>query len=191
MRIYKDYVEELRKAKLLKGTLTQAIKHWTASFICHLFDTHDFKNILEIGRCDGHSLGLLRWLAPYASITSIDPKPRPHAVKVVEHFQVEAGRAVHFIDMKSSEAFRDGLVKEGPFDFVLIDGDHSYAATNNDWVESCKLATDNAVVVFDNIGEHTGAGQFFRENMNIYRSRRPMDVGFYHNDVGEFGVVFR
>lgn len=156
VNLYSEYLDFLRSHKLLKPTLVRQLRPWACHFLCHLFDDRNFCNILEIGRSAGHSYGLLRWLSRGAHIVSVDPSPTKAAVQVAELM----GGAYEFIDKKSSDAFRAGDIK-GPFDFVLIDGDHTFKCAAADWGNVQDVLTPNAVVMFDNLDHGKGCGEVF------------------------------
>ena len=46
-------------------------------------------------------------------------------------------------------------------EFVLIDGDHTYAGAKHDWGAVQPLLADRSVVFFDNMGHSSGCGRFF------------------------------
>lgn len=154
MHIYTDYLDFLERHKLLADTLARQIMPWTGQLICHLFDTHSFPRVLEIGRSAGHSFGLFRWLSPESYVVSVDPKPKPTAKEVAALFD----KNYLFIDQASPAAFDDVV---GSFDFVLIDGDHKKKRAALDWKHVQELIAPGGVVMFDNLGHSGKCGQVF------------------------------
>ena len=151
------------------------------------------QRILEIGRCDGHSLGLFRFLAPHATIVSVDPVARMHAQKVIgfmdERARREGGtRTTTFIDKTSDKAFEDGLPIQD-FDFALIDGDHTYEGAKRDWENVKPLMHKHGVVCFDNL--EMECGKVFYE-IDEYETVQPFHINFRKDpaDGGQYGFVF-
>jgi predicted O-methyltransferase YrrM len=157
MHYYADYLQLLQARKLLIPSLPRAIRPWTAQFICHLFDCHEFPRILEIGRGQGHSYGLFRWLSPQSLIVSVDPAPHPVAQQIADAFP----GPYRFINTTSNAAFAQGLGQE--FDLILIDGDHHYRAAQQDWQNALQVAASGAIVLFDNLEHVDGCGKAFYE----------------------------
>lgn len=184
MKLYTDYTGYMAKHGMLQQTLTKALKIWTCCGIAHVFDLLKPKRILEIGRFDGHSLGLFCFLAPEAEIISVDPAPRPHSNKIAEWFDND----VKLINKTSDQAFADGDIG-GPFDFALIDGDHGYAGAKRDWINTQKVMAPHGVVCFDNI--EMACGKVFHE-ITDFEKVEPFHVSFrgQPGDGGHYGLVF-
>lgn len=195
MKLYTDYVDLLHEQGMLKQTFTGALKIWTCCGLAHLFDLLKPETILEIGRCDGHSLGLFRFLAPDALIISVDPAPRPHAKTVIDFMDNRAselgGRPrTIFIDKKSDDAFSaEEVSMHGPYDFALIDGDHSYEGALRDWGNTKPLMTKNGVVAFDNT--EMVCGKVF-DQIDDFETVKPFHINFRKDpaDGGQYGFVF-
>ncbi len=198
MKLYTDYVDIMHEHGLLRQTFTGALKIWTCCGFAHLFDLLNPANILEIGRCDGHSLGLFRFLAPLATIVSVDPVPRGHAQKVIDFMDkrevastmVDFMPRTVFIDKTSDDAFSSGLVKDlGPYDFALIDGDHTFEGAMRDWKNTKPLMAKNGVVCFDNL--EMDCGKVF-DKIDDYETVKPFHINFRKDpaDGGQYGFVF-
>jgi len=143
---YKDYLDFLKENGLEGVTEHKQIKPATAEYICSLFGQIGFESILEIGRSRGHSFGLMRFLLPDAFIVSVDPKPHPVAYRVALLDAFDD----HFL-LFNSLGWADLLDHEPKFDFVLVDGDHSYAGVKRDWDTIQPYLQDRAVILFDNV----------------------------------------
>ena len=190
MHFYADYLQLLQDHGLLLASLPRAIRPWTAQFICHLFDCRAFPRILEIGRGQGHSYGLFRWLSPQSLIVSVDPVPDPAAQRIADAFP----GPYQFIDMTSNAAFLQGLGQQ--FDLILIDGNHHHRAARQDWQHTLQVAAPEAVVLFDNLEHVDGCGKAFREIVVGGPVRRKLaqcgDTSVWPRDKlsrGTFGVV--
>lgn len=108
------------------------------------------KSILEIGSCFGHSLRLLASAAaPGARICSIDLGHGTHALKGedtgahllrrVASLREQGFDAEVLLSDSSHPMAHLWAQWKGPFDFVFIDGDHSYAGSAGDWEMYGKL----------------------------------------------------
>ena len=157
MHFYPDYLTFLEEHDLMLPSLKRAVMPGVAQFICHLCDCRHFKRILEIGRCQGHSFGLFRWLSPESLVVSIDPEPSKTAKKIANLFE----GPYQFINKTSDAAFADGIGQD--FDLVLIDGNHKLAFARRDWKNALKIVSPNAIVIFDDLGHKAGCGEAFHE----------------------------
>jgi predicted O-methyltransferase YrrM len=98
------------------------------------------RSILEIGSCDGLSLRAMAGAAVKgAVIRSIelgvdDPDTAPHNLKVsIGEMCAEGYDAqVHFGNSRHAETI-EWATQWQPYDFIFIDGDHSYEAVREDW----------------------------------------------------------
>ncbi len=101
--------------------------------------------VLEIGTCDGGSaLIMRRALEASARLVSVDPMPR---------WSAEVRDALGPNTMLVTTASPDGVAEaaalaSGPFDFVLIDGDHTADGVETDIVAVVPHLADGAVLVF-------------------------------------------
>lgn len=117
--------------------------------IYHLIRAFDIQTVLEIGHGRGYST-FCAAKAFYDSgirgtITTVDPTfDENYLNALTKVFPKEWFDMIKFVKGPS----RDVVPQlEGNFDFVYIDGDHSYEATKTDWT-NCK-AKDPKIVLFD------------------------------------------
>jgi predicted O-methyltransferase YrrM len=103
------------------------------------------KHILEIGRYMGYSLGMMLSVSPQSRITSIDValQPTPVLAKIVNAFSIETTTTLIHGDSDTTP--------EARYDFVLIDGDHTYSAAKKDWDNVKHKLQTNAAVMFDDV----------------------------------------
>ena len=192
---YRDYLQFLDDKGLDRTTEVRQVRPATCEFICHLFAVADFPNVLEIGRSAGHSYGLFRFLSPASFVVSIDPVLNPVAEQV--HGLFDNSRYGKHLIVGTSDFLLDCNHEDAAdrYSFVLIDGDHSYAAAKRDWdnlIDSGCLAA-GAVVLFDNLNHGAGCGKVFYElDPTQYQKTMPCGYpGFKENGgTGPFGVVW-
>jgi len=137
-------------------------------FIINLSNRKNLKSILEIGTYKGYSLALFCSLWPKSNVYSID---------IERHKEAEAISSFY----KNSKLLigTSLLVQELNtfFDFILIDGNHSYNQVNADWNNIKDFIIPNdTIIMFDDL--NTGAGRAFN-NIKINGSKEKF---------GKFGI---
>lgn len=111
------------------------------------------RRLAEIGVWEGGSTRILRQaMAPDATLFGIDPHPSGR-LGLSYARMIAAGEAAHsrngsveWLRMKGVDAARDPRVLAAPFDFVLIDGDHSYEGLREDWEAWSPLVAPGGIV---------------------------------------------
>lgn len=113
--------------------------------------TNYFKpeTILELGTSLGLSALYLAQAAPKAVITSIEGCTNTNAF--AKTLIVNAGvKNIETINLSFDNAF-ETLLQHKKFDFVYIDGNHTYEATIKYFHELLKHINENSVLIFDDI----------------------------------------
>ena len=151
---YQNYIDYLKTNNLYEKVQGRTLNSTMCPNIVNVLLKHNPKNILEIGRFKGHTLGLFRFICPDSIVTSVDIVTYKESVTISDHFD----------NCKLIKGTSNEVVKlDTKFDFVLIDGDHSYKGAKNDWLNIQKNLSPNAVVVFDDLGHGQGCGKAFYE----------------------------
>jgi hypothetical protein len=130
------------------------------------------RRLAEIGVWEGGTTrALRRVMSADGVLVAIDPFPagrlgisyqRPIARGEVT--RVRNGQVIWIRDTGVAAA-RDPRVAAAPFDFVFIDGDHSFEGLRGDWAAWAPLAED-IVVLHDVIGDpDQGSVRFAREHI--------------------------
>jgi predicted O-methyltransferase YrrM len=109
-----------------------------------LFIQHDFKVGLEIGRNSGYSAVAFTTFYPKATLDSIDIRGRHQHKKVFEAMGV-ADRINIIVGNSTS------IPESKIYDYVLIDGDHSYRGAKKDWERIQPHICQGSFVIFDDI----------------------------------------
>ncbi len=154
-----SYYEE-NNIRIIEGNSTQSSeqKEYLKKYKVH------FKNILEIGFNAGHSSELFLDTNPNSVVTSIDigywyyckfgikylEKKYPNRFQIILKDSIKA--------LKNFETISQGII----FDFIYIDGNHSYEYAYNDILNCKKFANDSTIVVVDDVVEDDN----FRTNSN-------------------------
>jgi len=176
-----------------------AMQKWTefAEFLEYL-DGHKLESILEIGTLNGGVLKALRHIASltanfvlvdYGDIPKSEIKKMPIADQSV---QIIIG------DSHSKEVEEKvGMLK--PFDFILIDGDHSYEGVKKDFEMYSPMVRKGGIIAFHDILPHThpthkktvGVSKFWKEITKEYEKeeKREFTDTEYKSDWGQWGGI--
>ncbi len=135
------------------------------------------RRLVEIGVWHGVTTCRLRKaMAPDAAIFAVDPYPRGrlgfNMHRIIAHREVARvpnGR-VHWVPQTGAEAAAS-LRDYGPFDFVFIDGDHSYEGLQADWRGWRPLLAPGGIIALHDsrstperrIGDDAGSVRFTSE----------------------------
>ena len=116
-----------------------------ANLLIEQLQTRKFKNILEIGRYMGYSLGIFICFSPDSVITSVDYKMQltPILPKLLNALAIK--KSVYLVHGTSD------ATPASKYDFVLIDADHTYAGAKKDWDNVKGKLAPGAVIVFDDV----------------------------------------
>lgn len=146
---------------------------------------------LEIGVADGGSTEIiLAALDDLGSgmLVSVDPRPIPGSL------QPSVGRRFQFFMGRSPEVLENAMaLAQGPFDFVLVDGDHGAAAVSDDLQAIERVTTEGAFVLL-----HDAHHPSVREGIDRVLRRRStyVDAGLVcqgpvHDGAGSSWAGFR
>jgi predicted O-methyltransferase YrrM len=133
--------------------------------------------LAEIGVWQGATTRQLRsGMAPDATLFAVDPYPTGRLgisyQKIIAHREV--GRVINgsvvWLEQTGVEAAADPIVRAAaPFDFVFIDGDHTYEGLHGDWSAwSPLIAPSGIVALHDSVlpaggGASAGSMRYFAE----------------------------
>jgi predicted O-methyltransferase YrrM len=120
-----------------------------------LFEERKPKRILEIGTYFGGTLKQWLYRCPRrATVVSVDLYTLAYADNRDKYAKWASGKqaTVHVIAGDSqAEATIEAARKHGPYDWILIDGNHYYGPASNDWRNYGAMAAPGGVVVFHDI----------------------------------------
>lgn len=105
---------------------------------------HDFKTGLEIGRSSGYSALAFATFYPEATLDSIDIRGRPQHLELFTAMGVEDRINIIIGDSMS-------IPVNKIYDYILIDGDHSYEGAKQDWQQIQSHVRQGSYVIFDDI----------------------------------------
>jgi predicted O-methyltransferase YrrM len=138
-------------------------------------------HVIELGTSLGISALYLSKAAPKAEIISIEgcPQTASFAQKLL---QSENAQNVTVINSEFETAFEKQL-REIFFDFVYIDGNHTYEATKNYFTSLLTKTNENSILVFDDIYWSEGMTQAWEE----IKAHPSVTVSI---DLFKFGLIF-
>lgn len=145
-RPYKDYLDWLlrnEKDSFVKSISERRLGDSQAEYIAKLIQQRKFRNILEIGRYKGFSLGLFKFFSADSHVYSVDTYLHPEVQRIVRQFVSGVVLLHGTSDMLSDLRTR--------FDICLIDGDHRYEPALNDWNNVKKMLMPGAIILFDDV----------------------------------------
>ncbi len=158
------------------------------SWFCSLTQTLGVKSYLEIGSFSGDSLYAVIANAPIGSLgVTIDIDTRPSLGTREELSNL--GYIIKDIqgDSKDPKVINQATTL-GPYDLVLIDGDHTYDGISQDWSNYKDLAPVVAI--------HDVAGRDNPYTKDVYRfwqelkpGKKYIEVNFSDYQIG-YGVIF-
>jgi len=151
---YEDYVAYMKEHGFFDKMQGRILNPEMCPKIIESLTKLDAKNILEIGRFKGHSLGLFRFICPDAKVVSIDTVNHKEATAIAEHFG-----GCELVNGTSDKLKK----RTDKFDFILIDGDHSYKWAKRDWDNVQNVLGSPCIVVFDDLDHGYGCGKAFYE----------------------------
>tara|TARA_Y100001958_G_C21098213_1_gene449069 strand:+ start:242 stop:976 length:735 start_codon:yes stop_codon:yes gene_type:complete len=124
-----------------------------------------FKNILEIGFNAGHSSELFLDTNPNSVVTSIDLGYWYYCKFGIRYLEKKFPNRFQIILKDSIKALRDyKTISEGTiFDFIYIDGNHSYEYAYNDILNCKKFSHDLTIIAVDDVVDDDN----FRTNSNL------------------------
>ena len=117
------------------------------------------KRYLEIGRSKGFSMGLVKFLSPDTEIVSMDIVPNDRIFGAEKVAQQVAALFDNITLINGTAEKPPCLLLDnelGTFDFILVDGDHSYEGAKLDLEQSLKVVNPNTSIFFDNMYLHCG-----------------------------------
>jgi predicted O-methyltransferase YrrM len=129
---------------------------WELERLVALHEELQPKRVLEIGAWHGGTLRF--WLRPHGSkVVVIDDEMRRAADW--EEWAEAAGSDLYLLQGTSQDArVVHAAATLGPYDFVFIDGDHTYDSVRADWENYSPLVVPGGVVVFHDIYERPAYG---------------------------------
>jgi len=150
------------------------------------------KNVLEIGTSNGGTLFLIcKTIASDATIISIDKPDGPFGGELFPNWKIplyesfsSKNQNIHFIreDSHDQNTFSKvkNILKGKKFDFILIDGDHSYEGVKKDYEMYSQLVKNNGMIAFHDINpgskKHVGdVPKFWKEIKNQHTNVEILD----------------
>lgn len=128
---------------------------WELAQLVDLYLRIEPRRVLEIGTNDGGTLFCWAQLAaPFSIIVSVDLGERDQYKENAPHFDSWLAPSVglHTIvgDSHATETIKE-IISYGPYDFIFIDGDHSYEGVCADWETALRVAAPRAVIALHDI----------------------------------------
>lgn len=151
-----DKIVEISKASINKDDLRAMLRILTKL---------NPKNILEIGSHKGYSAEVwIRAFRPDKFVT-IEKDPKPN--DAVEYISDK-----HHYLWNTDSHNRNLKIDPGPYDFLFIDGDHSYEGVRNDWETFGALVRPGGIVMLHDSFYHANGTEevdiFWRELKLMY-----------------------
>ena len=118
-------------------------------------------SVLEVGTWHGGTLW--HWLQFAGSVVAIDDEMRLAADW--RQWAEEAGATLHLLQGRSQDpAIVEQARELGPYDFIFIDGDHTYEAVKADWANYRDMVWPGGVFCFHDT-QHIGDATYGVEQL--------------------------
>lgn len=140
------------------------------------------RSILELGTSLGLSTLYMHKASPGSELITVEGCPNTHRFATSLLSRYEANTAVQILNSEFGNYF-SGMPKEKKFDFVYLDGNHTYEATINYFNQLLAHTSENSVLIFDDIYWSEGMTKAWEE----IRSHQKVTVTI---DLFKFGIVF-
>ncbi len=155
LKIYNFNLKPLHSS-VNEGYMTEAQK---GQFHNILNGYKNINTILEVGFNAGHSAEIFLSHFPNASLTSVDINHHSYTPIGVEFFRRKFGAQYQFHE-GDSKVVLPNLANMNPsrkYDFIYIDGDHSFQGCYTDIINCQKLATKDTILWVDDYWFEVGA----------------------------------
>ena len=161
-----------------------AADHWMMpeESACLLRHAAGKRRLAEVGVWEGGTTRRLREImAPDAILVAIDPylpgRSGINYQKIIAAREVAAVQngTVVWLRQTGAEAARTRCVLAAPFDFVLVDGDHTYEGIREDWEAWSSLIERDGIIALHDALQVEGkvdAGSIRYSNEVVVRDRR-------------------
>jgi predicted O-methyltransferase YrrM len=169
------------KRKLSQLTKSTSKKAKYARFLAGLAAYLKSKQVLELGTSVGISTLYMAQKNVPAQVTTIEGSPEVCRI-AKEKFKMQRATNIHSIQGDFDQVLPQ-LLERTTYDFIYVDGNHAYDATKKyfDWFKG--NATNETVIVFDDI--------YWSEGMTkAWEEIRKDDAVTASIDMFEFGIVF-
>jgi predicted O-methyltransferase YrrM len=165
---------------------------WEIDGLVLLLNQYNVGTMLEIGSKNGATARYLANKCALKTVVMVDNDPGPDLLKTVEKIRRD-GVAAYYLPMDSQDQETVAHVAQhAPFDFVFIDGDHTYEGCRSDWLNYGPMG--NIVAFHDITGDGKGKeGRFevgkawtaikspYRATFEIVEYGRQMGIGVVWN----------
>ena len=144
-------------------TIIPLQKKWEISTLISILQEFNPHNILEIGTSNGGTLFLLtRVAASNSTIISVDLPGGPFGGELYPNWKIyfynsfrKDSQKIHLLRTNSHNNGTLSQIKKllanKKFDFILIDGDHSYQGVKQDFEMYSELVNDEGIIAFHDI----------------------------------------
>ncbi len=109
------------------------------------------RNALEVGVHGGHSLLMILLASPRAHVTCVDICAWAHTARCVAYLQAQFPGRITMLRGCSREVLP---LLQDTFDFVHVDGDHSYEGARFDMEQAHRLSAPDTTFIFDDFSGH-------------------------------------
>jgi|LauGreDrversion4_2_1035121.scaffolds.fasta_scaffold45853_3 predicted O-methyltransferase YrrM len=180
-QIYHSIIEKFRRT-IVGGKIKKihsAIKKEEGENITKLMKKYDLKKCIEVGMAFGISATYILTGNKNASLISIDPfqstQWENYGMKLLKEFKIEKNHKL--MEEKSYIALPKILMEHGEesFDFVFIDGWHTFEMTNIDFFYATHLIKKGGIILVDD-ALHSSVAQSIRFFDSNYPHFKKLDV---------------
>jgi len=176
MNFFEELNKKLYDSDLLPVDLKESVKKSKKIHpnrykgLAEFFENNNFKKGLEIGRSFGYSAVAFTTFYPDATLDSIDIIERPENKMLFDYMKVSD--RINIL-VGNSEL----IPKNEIYDYILIDGDHSYKGAKLDWDRIQSHVKSGTIVIIDDIHHVWGpkvksVAHLWKEIENTHNARK-------------------
>ena len=147
---------------------------WELEELVRIFDYHGPARVLEVGSWDGGTLW--HWLQNSDTVVAIDDGMR-RAEDWKEWAHYFETNLYLFQGYSQQDEIVDAASFHGPYDFLFIDGDHTYESVRQDWDNYSPMVREGGFIALHDILPRHGYGvSYLWEQITALEGTRYMTI---------------
>lgn len=162
-------------SSMLKLSRTSGTPDKYLSLLNQIIKHYDIRSFLELGTCCGVTTAALAKSNEELEITTIEGSEVRFQIsnQLFKNLKIFNVNAIH---SEFQSELKQLLGNNSKFDLIFIDGDHSYAATIENYQQVVSLCSEQGVIIIDDIYWSAGMTKAWREIISDERAKVTVDL---------------